>query len=507
MLPPEPRMPEARKLIDDGQYFIVHGPRQTGKTTCLSALAQNLSAEGRHVALLFSCESGEVAEDDYGTAELQVLDAMRSAARGRRFPPEWMPPDPWPDAPPGRRIFEGLRGWAVKAPLPLVLFFDEIDALSGKSLRTVLRQLRDGFRSRAQSFPATVALCGMGNVREYKALYGSQARMTSAGPFNIIDQALRVHDFTHQDVAALYAQHTEETGQEFTPEAVDCAFAYSQGHPWLVNALAREITFRMEVKPPDPITGEHMDTARQRLILARSIHLDSLVSRLNEPRVQRVIEPLLAGTLPDDEGLTFDDDVSYVSDLGLIAAGNPVRVANPIYREVIVRILSRRTEAVVTDDPRRFVVPDGRLDFRMLLESFAAFWIENGDVLASRHNYREAAAQLVFMAYLHRIVDGSGYVNREYGVGTSRIDMQVRKPYGHHQEQREGIELKAWREGRPDPLPAGLEQLDGYLGRLGLDTGTLIIFDRRPGSAPIHERTIFSEERSPSGRPITLLRA
>jgi hypothetical protein len=507
MLPPDPRLPEARKLIDDGQYFIVHAPRQAGKTTTLAALARDLSAEGRRVALLFSCESGEVAEDDYGAAELQLLDAMRSASRGRRFPPEWMPPDPWPAAPPGRRIYEGLRDWAVKCPLPLVLFFDEIDALTGKSLRTVLRQLRDGFRFRAQGFPATIALCGVGNLHEYKATSADRERLISASPFNIVDQSLRVRDFTHQDVATLYAQHTEETGQEFAPEAVDRAFAYSRGQPWLVNALAREITFRMEVKPPARITGDHVDAARERLILARSIHLDSLVSKLKQPRVERVIEPLIAGTLPGDEGLTFDDDMSYARDIGLIAVGNPLQVANPIYREVIVRMLGSRTEAVVTDDPRRFVVPDGRLDFRTLLESFAAFWIENGDILANRQNYKEAAAQLVFMAYLHSIVDGTGYVRREYGVGMDRIDIEVRTPYGHQQDQYEGIELRAWREGRPDPLPAGLQQFDGYLDRLGLDTGTLIIFDRRPDAVAIPERTFFLEERSVSGRAITVLRA
>jgi hypothetical protein len=508
MLPPEPRLPRARILVEAGQYFIVHAPRQTGKTTALSALAKELTAEGKHVALMFSCERGEVAEDDYGAAELQVLDAIRSAARSLRFPAEWMPPAPRPDVAPGSRIFEGLQDWALKCPLPLVLFFDEIDSLTGKSLRTVLRQLRDGFTYRAQAFPASVALCGMRQVRDYKAASGGNPqRLVSSSPFNIAEQSLRISDFTFDDVITLYAQRTEETGQEFTPEAVDRAFAYSQGQPWLVNALAREITLWMEVKPPVPITADHVDMAKERLIQARATHLDSLVARLYEPRVRRVLEPLIAGTLPDEADLTFDDDVSYTRDLGLIAASRPLRVANPIYREVIVRVLGNRTEEVITDDPHRFVLPDGRLNFPMLLESFAEFWVENGEILASRKDYQESAAQLVCMAYLHRIVSGGGYISREYGVGMGRIDLLVRKPYGDHQEQREALELKVWAIGRPDPLKTGLKQLDGYLDRLGLDTGTLIIFDRRPDAAPIHERTAFGEEHGPSGRAITLLRA
>lgn len=56
MLPSEPRLPDARRFIDDWQYFIVHAPRQTGKTTTLRTLSRNLTAEGRHVAVTVSCE-------------------------------------------------------------------------------------------------------------------------------------------------------------------------------------------------------------------------------------------------------------------------------------------------------------------------------------------------------------------------------------------------------------------------------------------------------------------
>lgn len=507
MLPPEPRLPGARELISQGQYFIVHAPRQTGKTTTMRALAARLTAEGRHVALAFSCESGEMAGDDEGSAELRVLDEIYREARGRGFPAEWMPPSPWPKAPTGRRIFDGLQDWAVMCPLPLVLFFDEIDALRGRSLISILRQLRNGYHHRAHAFPASVALCGLRDVRDYKAAAGGDpSRLGTASPFNVAVESLRIGDFTFEDLTALYKQHTMETGQEFTPEALQRAFDYSQGQPWLVNEIAREITMKMGIAAPDPVTAGHVDAAKERLILARRTHLDSLTSKLTEPRVRKVIEPLIAGTLPDVDAV-YDDDVSYVQDLGLVAQGNPVRVANPIYREVIVRVLGAGIERVITDSPREFLLPDGRLDLRMLLEQFAAFWVESGETLADAASYRESGAQLVFMAYLQRIVNGGGYVTREYGVGAGRIDLLVRKPYGDHAEQREAIELKVWREGRPDPLPDGLRQIGDYLDRLGLGTGTLIIFDRRANAAPIGERTTFSQAHTPADHPITVLRA
>ncbi|HUN31016.1 MAG TPA: ATP-binding protein [Trebonia sp.] len=507
MLPAEPRLPEARGLVEEGRYFIVHAPRQTGKTTTLSALARDLTAGGDRVALRFSCERAESAGDDYGAAELQVLSAIRRAAREQRFPLEWMPPDPPHDATPGSQIFEVLQDWAMKSPLPLALFFDEIDALHGQSLISVLCQLRDGFSYKSHAFPSSVVLCGLRDVRDYKAASdGDPSRLGTASPFNVAVKSLRIEDFSFDDVASLYNQHTEETGQQFTLEAVERAFTYSQGQPWLVNALAFEVIAEMGVVPPATITAGHIDAAKERLILGRRSHLDSLASKLNEPRVRKVIEPLIAGTFPDVDAV-YDDDVSYVRDLGLVAQNPPVRVANPIYREVIVRVLGKGIEEVVTASPRQFLLPDGQLNLRMLLEQFAAFWIEGGETLADGASYRESGAQLVFMAYLQRIVNGGGYVSREYGVGRGRIDLQVRKPYGDHQEQREGIELKVWRKNRPDPLPEGLRQIDEYLARLGLDTGTLIIFDRRPEAAPIYERTQLSQEHTPNGREVTVLRA
>lgn len=140
----------------------------------------------------------------------------------------------------------------------------------------------------------------------------------------------------HAEVAELYGQHTADTGQEFTEEALTRAFEYSQGQPWLVNALAREITQKLDVPPPEEVTAAHVEQARERLIQTRATHLDSLVDKLSEPRVRRIIEPLVAGTFPEVD-LIFNNDLAYARDLGLVTRGWPIRVANPIYQEVISR--------------------------------------------------------------------------------------------------------------------------------------------------------------------------
>ncbi|NMO21811.1 ATP-binding protein [Pyxidicoccus fallax] len=507
MIPAERRLPEAPGLVEQLAYFVVHAPRQTGKTTAIRALAQELTASGRYAALYVSCEVGEAAGDDFGEAQRAILANLRLGA-SLSLPEELQPP-PFPEAPDSLLLGTALSAWAGACPRPLVLFLDEIDALRGQSLISVLRQLRSGFPNRPGAFPASIILCGLRDVRDYKAASGGDAdRLGTASPFNIKLKSLRLGDFDRDEVEELYKQHTADTGQPFTEQALARAFELTAGQPWLVNALAREVIEEMGIPVSEPITIDHVEAAKERLIYARVTHLDSLVARLHEPRIRRVLEPVLAGTLTS--GDSYQDDVQYARDLGLLTPSNPVRVANPIYNEVIARVLAGDAELQVQAEPRSFVLPDGRLDFDRLLREFATFWREHGEVLTAGLSYHEVAPQLVLMAFLHRVVNGGGFVDREYGVGRGRIDLLVRWPYseaGQRRWQRQAMELKVWREGEKDPLPKGLAQLDEYLERLSLDEGVLVVFDRRREAGDADSRTRFEQAQAPSGRKVTVLRA
>ncbi len=83
---------------------------------------------------------------------------------------------------------------------------------------------------------------------------------------------------------------------------------------------------------PDAVTE-----ARERVIERRETHLDQLADKLQEDRVRRVVGPLLSGS---DEREFSARDIEYVRDLGLIAGHDPLRIANPIYAEVVPRKLT-----------------------------------------------------------------------------------------------------------------------------------------------------------------------
>ncbi|MBD2316505.1 AAA family ATPase [Phormidium tenue] len=496
MLSATDRLPEIKQLIAQENYFVIHAPRQVGKTTAMLALAQELTASGQYTAVMLSLEVGAAFSDDLGAAELAILGEWKQSIRFRL--PKDLQPNQWLDAEAGARIGTNLSNWAEQSSRPLVVFLDEIDALSNETLISVLRQIRSGFPNRPQGFPQSVALVGMRDVRDYKYASGGSDRLNTSSPFNIKVRSFTLSNFTLEDVRNLYHQHTEATGQIFTPEAVDLAFHLTQGQPWLVNAIAKEIVEYIAQDPVTPITVELVSQAKEILIKRQDTHLDSLAERLREDRVRAVIQPILAGQeLPD----VPQDDIRYVLDLGLCTNQDGLAIANPIYQEVIPRVLAYVTTASIGYVRPIWLSKQGEFLPERLLEAFLLFWRQHGEPLFGSTPYPEIAPHIVLMAFLHRVVNGGGTLEREYAISSGRMDICLR--YG---KVTLGMELKVWRDKKPDPIKEGLSQLDKYLSGLSLDTGWLVIFDRRSGLPPISDRTTTENVISPAGREIIVIR-
>jgi hypothetical protein len=461
-------------------------------------LAQELTASGAYTAVMLSLEVGAVFSHDPGAAERAILDEWKQSIQFRL--PENLYPPEWPDTNAGSMIGTLLSTWAKKGSRPLVVFLDEIDALSDETLISVLRQLRSGYPNRPQGFPHSLCLIGMRDVRDYKVASGGSQRLNSSSPFNIKVESLTLQNFSLVDVKNLYEQHTEATGQIFTPEAIARTFYLTDGQPWLVNAIARQATEVLAKDIATPITVDLINQAKEILIQRQDTHLDSLSERLREARVKAVIEPILAGQdLPN----VPNDDIRYLVDLGLckIDNGRGLEIANPIYQEVLPRVLSYTTNASMGRIEPRWLSDKGELMPMELLEAFLEFWKQHGEPLFKSTPYPEIAPHLVLMAFLHRVVNGGGTIEREYAIGSGRMDICLR--YG---KVTLAMELKVWREGKRDPLDEGLKQLDKYLSGLNLDTGWLVIFDRRPDLLPLSDRTTTEIATSPAGRSITVIR-
>jgi AAA-like domain len=493
------RLPNLERLITQRNYFVIHAPRQVGKTTAMLALAKQLTASGQYTAVMLSVEVGAPFSQDIASAEDAILGAWRDNI-AVRLPPELQPPD-WKAIQSGQKIRSALQLWAQTSPRPLVILIDEIDALQDQALISILRQLRDGYPNRPQGFPQSVGLIGLRDVRDYKVAAGGSDRLNTSSPFNIKVRSLTMRNFNAEEVVELYAQHTEDTGQVFTPEASALAFELTQGQPWLVNALAKEIVEELVTDESIAITTEHILTAKEIIIQRQDTHLDSLAERLRENRVKAIIEPILAGL---ELGNIPNDDIQFLIDLGLCKMDSlgGLTIANPIYREVLPRVLTVTPMASLPQIAPSWLTSEGKLDTQALLTAFLAFWLQHGEPLLKSASYPEIAPHLVLMAFLHRVINGGGTLEREYAIGRDRMDLCLR--YG---EVTLGIELKVWRTRKVDPLNQGLEQLDGYLARLGQDEGWLVIFDRRDNALEIEERLKTEIQTTPMGRSITVIRA
>jgi type II secretory pathway predicted ATPase ExeA len=499
MLSPTSRLPDLEQLIEQESYFVVHAPRQTGKTTAMLALAKQLTESGRYAAVMVSAEVGSPYSHDPGSAELAVLGTWRNMI-SVRLPQDLQPPT-WVYEAPGQRIQASLQAWAQASSRPVVLFIDEIDSLQDEALMSVLRQLRDGYPNRPENFPLSVGLIGLRDVRDYKIASGGSNRLNTSSPFNIKVGSFTLRNFNAAEVQELYQQHTNDTGQVFTTQAAAMAFDLTQGQPWLVNALAKEVVEKMVKDRNIEITHEHIFKAKEILIARQDTHLDSLAEKLREKRVKDIIEPMLAGLALGD---TPSDDRQYLIDLGLLRrdpAGG-LTIANPIYREVIPRVLTQGTQDSLPHISPTWLTGEGELNTDALLQAFLAFWLQHGEPLLGSAAYHEIAPHLVLMAFLHRVVNGGGSLEREYAIGRDRMDLCLK--YGL---VTLGIELKVWRDKRGDPLSDGLEQLDSYLARIGVDSGWLLVFDRRKNASPIEERLSTQIEITENKRSITVIRA
>ncbi|GDX81923.1 hypothetical protein LBMAG42_37340 [Deltaproteobacteria bacterium] len=497
MLAPAARVPGVRAMVEGRHYFVLHAQRQVGKTTALLALARELTSEGQFAAVTVSCETGTPFEDLE-----RAIPAMLGAWRGRAnafLPPELRPP-PWPVSEPAAAIRDALEAWSLACPRPLVVFLDEVDGLAPEVLGSVLRQLRDGHVNRPEGFPWSLGLIGLRDLKDYVVTSGGTGRSGAGSPFNISAGSLTMQSFTRDEVGELYAQHTAETGQVFAEGVVDRAWDLTRGQPWLVNALAREATTVLVPDRTEAVTVAHINDAKETLVRRRDTHLQSLASRLREDRVRRIIQPLMAGEpLP----AVSEDDLAYVMELGLIrlGEGQVLQIANPMYSDAFPRALANTIEVSLPAATHPWLDSAGRLDLDRLLAGFLAFWRQHGEPLMGASPYHEIAPHLVLMAWLHRVCNGGGSLDREFAAGTGRMDLNLR--YG---DVRLGIELKVWRDGRRDPLAEGITQIDAYLSRIGVATGWLVVFDRRTGQPPIEERTTAEAITTPAGHAVTVVR-
>jgi hypothetical protein len=229
----------------------------------------------------------------------------------------------------------------------------------------------------------------------------------------------------------------------------------------------------------ETVALKHVAEARGQMIEARETHLDALGERLKDPRIRRVVEPVITGELNPDLGRT-NPDVMLAIDLGLVqwTSTTGLTISNPVYVEILTRHLNSGYHDILPAPTSwQWQKPDGKMDMDKLLKEFQKFWRRHSDLWEEKAEYSEAFPHLLLMAFLQRVLNGGGKIERECGAGRGRMDLGI-----EYMGQWFIIEIKLVRDY--DTLEAvkeeGMEQIGRYRDKFPPDSPAyLIIFDRR----------------------------
>ena len=500
MIEASTRLQGVEQLIDMNQYFVIHAARQSGKTTYLLDLTTKLNAGNKYHAVYCSLEGLQGISDAKEGIPL-IIRCINNALNICKTPQNEVFALNADYSDYTGVLSTELAKYCEILEKPLVIFFDEADCLCDATLISFLRQLRLGYVNKELApFVHSVALVGMRNIRDYKVqVRPEQETLGTASPFNIVSSVMTLKNFTKEEIISLYKQHTEESGQVFENDAIELVFQQTQGQPWLVNAIAHEIIIeKLQFDYSQPITADLVKETIQTIILRRDTHIDSLLERLKEERVRRIVEPMIIGDVFFDR---LSDDFQYVIDLGLVKSiGGKIQPANPIYGEVIARMLSYDAQEKFLLEKPNAIIPaylkNGKIDMDYLLKEFQQFWRENSTIWTERFYYKEAAPHLILQAFLQRVLNGGGQIIREMVAGTGRTDLCV-----VFEGKKYPIELKIRRNEKT--LPDGLLQTAQYMDSFGCNEGWLAIFDQRP-EISWNEKVYFKKENI-EGKTITVI--
>jgi hypothetical protein len=478
MLPPADRLVGAQlhRYISDKLYWVLHAPRQTGKTTFLQSWMREINAGDEAIACYVSVETCQ-GISDAGRTMPAICTAIKQYANAFGVP---VPQTD--DVVPISMLSNILTNWAELVALkPLIVLFDEVDVLQDETLISFLRQLRGGFASRGTGkFPISVALVGMRDLKDYITASKGGVPPNPGSPFNVKEDSAVLSNFTKEDVIHLFAQRTAENGQQITQEALDHVYEQSKGQPWIVNSFFKRATlYILDELSTETVTLAHMEQAREDMILARETHLDALGERLKDPRIRRVVEPILTGEFTPDLGRT-NPDVMLAMDLGLVqwASETGLTISNPIYEEILTRHLNSGYHDILPPPSSwNWQTPTGHLDMDKLLHEFQKFWRRHADKWEEKADYTEAFPHLLLMAFLQRILNGGGRIERDCAAGRGRMDLGIEY---HQLWFIIEIKLVHFHDSPQTVREEGLEQIRAYRDRIAPNAPAyLIIFDRR----------------------------
>lgn len=425
-----PETNDILKLINQKKYFLIHAPKQSGKTSLLLALSKHLNREGNVKALYLNVEPSALYQDDTSECFKSIFAELASRARDYLDDtyPEEIAFNILETKGPGFALNELLTLWAKKSDKPIVLLFDEVDTLKGDALISFLKQLRSGFDKRPDFFPQSILLCGVQDIRRKEIKIVDDNPLTGGDIFNIEARSIRLGTLTNDNIYKLMDTFKKDVQIKLSSATSKRIYEQTMGQPYLVNAIASEVGEELiPRKSLKRVTPREIDEAVENIIQRQEIHITNLTDRLKEERVRRILTPILIGD--DFEEEVAESDLRYLKELGILSLEDNIKVSNPMYKEIIPRSLIQSTKILIRYELTKYIDVDGSLKLEKALSSFQNFYSNHVKVWNSRFLYKEAGRHLFLQAFLQRIADGGGRLERHYGLGRKQVSLILSWPF------------------------------------------------------------------------------
>jgi hypothetical protein len=475
---------DIKTMVDNGRYFSIFAPRQSGKTTFLKHLISELHLDSTYITVLLSFQKFAKLDKETFYARIQKklyrqlidrlalvncdkLDAVKDFLNSHYLTGHLSFGD----------LFEELN--RIIQFKKLVIFIDEFDAIPRDELENFLTTLRDlylDYKDVKQKALYSIGLVGIRNIT--KLIVGGSS------PFNIADQ-VSLTPFSLKNVRDLYAQYTQETNQPFTGGAVSKIYEETTGQPWLVNRLGTILTVDVKPETVEPIDERDVEKAVQILLMERNDHFDNLYEKAKlykETFVEIVFDHV--------EYNPYNEEQSWLEQYGLIKNRNGhAEVANNIYKAIHVKAFFKAIQADKDIPLQAYVLPGNRLDMKRILLNFDRYISQIGvRAFYSKEKPYEKTGQFLLTAWLYQFVKaGEGELRYELVSGLGRLDVLLT-----YQGKKYIIETKVNRHNDISGIiEEGLLQLtDKYLATESTGEGYLVVFDTKlPVGEGCHTQT------------------
>ncbi|MCX6580396.1 MAG: AAA-like domain-containing protein [Candidatus Aminicenantes bacterium] len=464
---------DIKTMVDRGRYFSMFAPRQSGKTTFIEALCEQLHRDSTYIAIFLSFQEYKKLDkpEFYAEIEKYLYDQLSTRLKQvncekTEAVQQFLNRHHLTNNISFKALFEGLNG--ILQFKKIVVFIDEFDGIPQIELESFLTTLRELYQKHKKITHKALYSIGLIGIRNITKLV-----VGGVSPFNIADH-VEIPPFSLKNTRDLYAQYTEETNQPFTEEAVKKIHEETGGQTWLVNRLGAILTVDVKPETAEPIDEKDVDKAIQLLLDEKNDHFDNLYEKA------RLYKETFVEIVFDNVKYRVDNqDQSWLEQYGLIKKKEAKAVvANNIYKRRFTETFFTEVDINENILTQAVGLPGDSLDMENILLDFARYIAQIGvRAFYQEDKPYEKVGQFLLTAWLYQFVrGGEGELHYEIVTGLGRMDILL-----SHKGKKYIIETKVNRyDDISTILGEGIIQVSRkYLATEGVGEGYLVIFDTR----------------------------